>query len=227
MSSKYLLTCSNVEKKYISGSEKLEVLQNITFSASNGEKIIITGESGSGKSTLLNLIGGLDKVTSGSINVSGFAVSELPEDELTQYRRNIFGYIFQFHYLLRDFTAAENVMLPAFIGGIKKKDAERKAEELLKQVGLEDRADHYPFELSGGERQRVAVARALINEPEVILADEPTGNLDESNSRVIEDMLFQLVDDLGKTLILVTHDMGIVKKGHRHLQLEKGKITEG
>ncbi|RKX79986.1 MAG: lipoprotein-releasing system ATP-binding protein LolD [Spirochaetes bacterium] len=221
-----LLKLSEVSKTYITGSEFLPVLRGINLSVKEGSTVVITGESGSGKSTLLNLIGGLDVPTSGSIMAGGYEVERLSEKELTGYRSRVIGLIFQFHYLLKDFNALENVMIPAFMAGMPRKIAERRAEELLAQVNMYNRKDHYPSELSGGERQRVAVARALINDPPIVLADEPTGNLDERNSRNVEELLFSLVKKFGKTLILVTHDSEIAKRGDCHFQLELGLLVE-
>jgi lipoprotein-releasing system ATP-binding protein len=164
-------------------------------------------------------------VTRGIIRVDDVEVSSLEEEKLTVFRNKVVGYIFQFHYLLKDFTALENVMMPAYIGGMKKSQALRCAEDLLKQVGLKERFDHFPSQLSGGERQRVAVARALVNDPALLLADEPTGNLDENNSRNVEDILFTLVKEHGKTLILVTHDNSLASRGSVHKHLEKGVLT--
>ena len=165
-------------------------------------------------------------MTGGSISVSGFEVSRLAERDLTLFRSSIVGYVFQFHYLLKDFNALENVMLPAYIAGLRKREALDKAEKLLTQVGLDKRLSHYPSELSGGERQRVAVARALVNNPDVILADEPTGNLDEQNSRNVEGLLFEMVQAHGKTLVLVTHDRVLAARGSRTFHLENGVLTE-
>ncbi|MEJ2662488.1 MAG: ABC transporter ATP-binding protein, partial [Spirochaetia bacterium] len=188
-----LVTLNAVKKIYHTSAENLEVLKAVDLTVDEGTTVLITGESGSGKSTLLNMIGGLDEVSGGEISVGGVVITGLNEYELTDYRNRIIGFIFQFHYLLKDFTALENVMLPCVIANLPLKEARSKALEFLGDVGLEKRKDHYPSELSGGERQRVAVARALINSPKLILADEPTGNLDEKNSEIVLNLLFELV----------------------------------
>jgi lipoprotein-releasing system ATP-binding protein len=224
MNNNPVLTLQNVEKAYISRAEKLTVIKGVDLEIREGEIVVITGESGCGKSTLLNLIGGLDHLSAGHIVSAGYKVSHLHEDELTKYRNKVIGFIFQFHYLLKDFTAAENVMLPAFMGGADREEAMRKSRALLEQINMGARANHYPSQLSGGERQRVAVARSLINDPHIILADEPTGNLDEKNSRTVEDLLFTLVRKFKKTLILVTHDTIVREKVDRFYKLEKGKL---
>ncbi len=221
-----IIKIEKLYKSYKTGEEELTVLTNINTVIEENCSLTITGPSGSGKSTLLNLISGLDFPTSGVISVDGKRVDSMKESELTEYRSMYVGLIFQFHYLLNDFTALENVMLPNYMKGNDKRKASEKAMELLKEVGLEDRIEHYPLQLSGGERQRVAVARALINDPELILADEPTGNLDENNSAVVEDILFRLIADHKKTLILVTHDSALAKRGSRRMRLERGELFE-
>lgn len=221
-----ILTMKNIEKIYMTKAERLVVLENINITLKQGTTTVITGESGCGKSTFLNLIGGLDHVSGGEIVSAGYRVSHLSENELTEYRNRIIGFIFQFHYLLKDFTALENVMLPSFMGGRDKRKAVEQARILLSQVGMEKRADHYPSQLSGGERQRVAVARSLINDPYMILADEPTGNLDEKNSRNVEEILFTLVMKYEKTLVLVTHDTTLLERADRSFRLEAGSLLE-
>ncbi|MBI9103441.1 MAG: ABC transporter ATP-binding protein [Spirochaetales bacterium] len=213
-----------LKKSYISGSEELPVLKGVDFSLEKGEIALITGESGSGKSTFLNILGGLDRAESGSIVVDGQSIEELREESLSVYRKEKIGFIFQFHYLMKDFNTLENVFLPLYMGGMSKKQAESEARRYLDIIGLSHRLLHYPSQLSGGERQRAAVARALINDPSLVLADEPTGNLDEKNSRMIEELLFKLVKDFGKTLILVTHDTSLASRGDYHLHLEGGSF---
>ncbi|MBN2051001.1 MAG: ABC transporter ATP-binding protein [Spirochaetales bacterium] len=222
-----IIELQQVKKVYDIGPEHLEIISGVDAQWSDGSIIIITGESGSGKSTLLNMIGALDSVTEGTIHVAGHPLHSMSEDELTDFRSATVGFIFQFHYLMKDFTARENVMVPAFMRGMNKKDALDKAAELLTAVGMENRLDHFPSQLSGGERQRVAVARSLINDPPVVLADEPTGNLDERNSRKVEEILFQLVRSVGKTLVLVTHDNHLKEYGDQSFILEDGRLCEG
>ena len=187
---------------------------------------MITGESGAGKSTLLNIIAGLDSFNSGEIYAKDYEVHKLNEEDLSNYRMHYLGLIFQFHYLLKDFTALENVMLSALIAGEKKNEAKIRAMELLEDVKLSNRLNHYPSQLSGGERQRVAVARALINSPNLILADEPTGNLDKNNAQLVKELLFSVVDKHKKSLILVTHDTDIAKSADVWCVLEAGKLKK-
>ncbi|MDR2588981.1 MAG: ABC transporter ATP-binding protein [Spirochaetales bacterium] len=222
--SEAVLTLKEVSKTYTSASEKLTILRSVSFTVEAGKIVVITGASGCGKSTLLNLIGGLDTPTSGTIEAGRYQVGSLGEDGLTEYRRNVLGLVFQFHYLLKEFTALENIMLPARIAGLSRGEAKEKAELLIADVGLSDRKEHYPTALSGGERQRVAVARALMNDPLLILADEPTGNLDEGNSRLVEELLFSVVRKHGKTLILVTHDKSLAERGDQKYILNSGEL---
>lgn len=221
-----IVRIEGLEKTYKSSGESLTILKNLDMKVGRGTKCVIVGKSGSGKSTLLNIIGGLDTASSGRVEIDGEVISSLREEELTDYRQKFLGLIFQFHYLLKDFTALENVFLPSYMAGVSKKEAMEKARSLLNDVGLSDRIDHLPSALSGGERQRVAVARSLINDPELILADEPTGNLDPSNAAVIGDLLFSMADKYRKTLILVTHDMNLAAKGDLRLFLKNGALTE-
>jgi lipoprotein-releasing system ATP-binding protein len=208
------------------GSEDLTVLEDISLAVREGSTVVISGESGSGKSTLLHLIGGLDSPTAGRIRFQELEISGLGEAELVEYRNRRLGFIFQLHYLLRDFTALENVYMPAAIAGAAGAAARRRAERLLEQVGLAGRRTHYPVELSGGERQRVAVARALMNDPLLILADEPTGNLDERSSVQIRDLLYGLVGEYRKTMILVTHSRELAEAGNQRLVLEHGRLRQ-
>ena len=221
-----IVTIENLEKTYTTDSETLTILKNLNLTIAAGTKNVIVGESGSGKSTFLNIIGGLDTATAGTVRVGDYEVSALGEDALTEYRSRFLGLIFQFHYLLKDFTALENVFLPAYMAGVPKAEARKKAANLLADVGLHDRMHHLPSQLSGGERQRVAVARALINDPQIILADEPTGNLDPANAVMIGDLLFSMADKYKKTLILVTHDMSLAQKGDVCYAIVHGQLAE-
>ena len=222
--SETILQITNLEKKYVSDSENLIVLHDLNLTVKKGRKIVIVGESGSGKSTLLNIIGGIDKFESGSVIAGKWDVGNLNEKQISQYRSLFLGLIFQFHYLLKDFSALENVYMPALIAGIPKKIAIKKAEQLLEDVGVYERKNHLPGQLSGGERQRVAVARSLINNPSLILADEPTGNLDPANAEKIGNLLFSIVEKYQKTLILVTHDLNLAKNGDEQLRIVDGKL---
>ncbi len=219
------LAVEDLCKSFPNGSERLHVLTGINLTVRSGEVVSITGESGSGKSTLLGLIAGLDLPDSGAIHVGDKRVEQLGEQQLTRYRALTVGLIFQFHYLLRDFTTLENVMLPALMQNRRRRDVQERAEGLLAQVGLQDRLQHLPPQLSGGERQRVAAARALINDPMLILADEPTGNLDDRNSRVVEDTLLALASEFGKTLLVVTHNPALAERAGRTLFLERGCLV--
>ena len=224
-----ILTIKNLEKVYVTDSEKLTVLKGLNLNVEEGSKITVVGESGSGKSTLLNIIGGIDNVTSGIVKAGNektgeWEVTSLSESKMSDYRSHFLGLIFQFHYLLKDFTALENVYMPALIAGLSKKEAIERAKELLSDVGVADRSDHLPSQLSGGERQRVAVARALINDPTLILADEPTGNLDPANAQKIGELLFSMADKYEKTLILVTHDMKLASRGDQQFSIVEGRL---
>ncbi|MBQ0039162.1 MAG: ABC transporter ATP-binding protein [Treponema sp.] len=226
MNSEIVLELKNIEKTYRSSGETLTILKDLDLSLERGKKCVIVGKSGSGKSTLLNIMGGLDDATAGSVIVNGMDICGMNDKQRNEFRKKVLGLVFQFHYLLKDFTALENIFLPAYMAGISKKDAMEKARALLEEVGLSDRADHLPSQLSGGERQRVAVARCLVNEPEIILADEPTGNLDPENALLIGDMLFSLSEKHGKTLVLVTHDMNLASKGDVRYSIENGKLLQ-
>ena len=219
-----IVSVKSLEKTYKSEGESLTILKDLNLEIEKGKKSTIVGESGSGKSTFLNIIGGLDNATSGSVRCGDYELSNLDEKKLSDYRSHFLGLIFQFHYLLKDFTALENTFLPSIMAGTPKKEAIEKARALLSDVGLEKRLSHLPGQLSGGERQRVAVARSLMNDPQLILADEPTGNLDPQNALMIGDLLFSMVDKYKKTLLLVTHDMNLSKKGDIVYSIKNGRL---
>ena len=223
--SEIIVSVKSLEKTYKTDSESLTILKDLNLEIERGTKITIVGESGSGKSTFLNIIGGLDNATGGTVKCGDYELSRLSEASLSKYRTHFLGLIFQFHYLLKDFTALENAFLPSLMAGVPKKEAIEKAKQLLRDVGLENRLSHLPSQLSGGERQRVAVARSLMNDPELILADEPTGNLDPQNAKMIGDLLFSMVDKYKKTLLLVTHDMNLAKKGDICYSIQNGKLA--
>ena len=222
---KTLLKVSNIVKNYVSGTEILHILKGISFEIEEGASVAINGQSGSGKSTFLNIIGGLDRTDEGAVFIGDDEITSLSEKELSVYRSKKVGFIFQFHYLLKDFTALENIMLPAYIAGINKKDAMDRARSLLADVKLEERGGHFPSQLSGGERQRVAVARSMVNDPALILADEPTGNLDPQNSEIVAQLLYEGAQKRGKTLIVVTHDKKVAARACLRLVLENGQLS--
>lgn len=221
-----IVQIEGLEKNYVNQSETLRVLKGLSLTIKKGERVCITGESGNGKSTLLNILGGIDTASGGVVKAGGNELSALDEDALTEYRARFVGLVFQFHYLLKDFSALENVFLPAYMAGMHKSDAMKKAEKLLEDVGLSHRKNHLPSELSGGERQRVAVARALVNDPSLVLADEPTGNLDPANAAMIGELLFQVAKNYDKTLLVVTHDMDLASRGETLYKLEDGVLKK-
>ena len=220
-----MIRAEGIVKNYISGDETLHILRGVSFSIPLGLSAAISGRSGSGKSTLLNILGGLDRSDGGKAFVGGLEITALPEKDLSVYRSKKVGFIFQFHYLLKDFTALENVMLPAYIAGMKKKEAVERARELLADVRLTDRASHFPSQLSGGERQRVATARSMVNDPDLILADEPTGNLDPDNSALVAELLYASAEKWGKTLLVVTHDEKLAARASSRYTLENGLLA--
>jgi lipoprotein-releasing system ATP-binding protein len=213
-----------IVKSFPSGEGRLEVLRGASLAVEAGEIVAVVGPSGSGKSTLLHCLGGLDRPDAGRIAVDGIELSELPESEVARVRNLRIGFVFQFHHLLPDFTALENVMLPGLIAGRSEGDARERARELLEWVGLSARTSHAPAELSGGEQQRVAVARALANRPAAILADEPSGNLDARTASDLHDLLTRLRDDRGASFVVATHDASLARRADRVLALEEGRL---
>lgn len=221
-----IIEIKDLEKTYVSKGESLTVLKDLSFSIEEGTRTAIVGSSGNGKSTLLNIISGIDTATSGFVKVGKYELSKMTEKDLCKYRSEFIGLVFQFHYLLKDFTALENIFLPAYMAGKNKKIAMEKAESLLQEIGLYGRKNHLPSELSGGERQRVAVARSLINDPKIILADEPTGNLDPENAALISDLLYGVSEKYSKTLVIVTHDIEVAKKAQIIYRLQDKQIVQ-
>lgn len=203
----------------------LQVLKGIDLTIGKGEVVSIVGPSGAGKTTLLQIMGTLDKADTGTVAINGMEVSTLNERELSAFRNRHIGFVFQFHQLLPEFTALENVMIPAYIAKVPHKEAHRHATDVLELLGLADRADHKPNELSGGEKQRVAVARALINRPSVIFADEPSGSLDTKNKEELHRLFFELRDKLQQTFVIVTHDEGLAKLTDRTIHMLDGRIS--
>lgn len=220
----FILEVSSVSKTFRTGSREVHVLEDIHFRVPEGSSIAIVGPSGSGKTTLLGLCAGLDRPTSGSITLNQIILDRLTEDEMAQVRNQHVGFVFQNFQLIQTLTALENVMIPLELRG--NKNARQQASELLTRVGLGDRISHYPSQLSGGEQQRVAIARAFSNEPKILFADEPTGNLDEETGQSVEDLLFEINKEKGTTLILVTHDLELAEKTQQIVRLKGGKIVE-
>ena len=217
-----MIQLKNITKSF--GS--LQVLRGIDLSVEEGQVVSIVGPSGAGKTTLLQIMGTLDKADSGQVIINGQDISALNQKKLSRFRNKHLGFVFQFHQLLPEFTALENIMIPAFIGGADKKEAEERARELLQFMGLADRATHKPNELSGGEKQRVAVARALVNHPDVIMADEPSGSLDSQNKEDLHKLFLDLRDKYGQTFVIVTHDESLATLTDRTIHMKDGIIID-
>ena len=220
-----ILACEAVCKNYYDGQLNVQVLDNLTLQVEKGRSIGIVGASGSGKSTLLHILGGLDKPTSGRVSLMGQDLSELSQKQLSRLRNQHLGFVYQFHHLLPEFSALENVMMPLLIGKRPKEQARERALLMLEKVGLKDRVQHRPGELSGGERQRAAIARALVTDPACLLADEPTGNLDRKNALNILDMMMELKQELGTALVVVTHDDEMAARFDRVLNMADGALS--
>lgn len=221
-----VLQCEQVTKKFHDGSLYVDVLKKVDLHIKPGEKVAIVGTSGSGKSTLLHLLGGLDKPTSGKIYVSGKEITRMSEKDKSDFRNRCLGFIYQFHHLLPEFTVLENVSMPLLLRNLSPKDAQEKANIILNRVGLSKRLSHRLGELSGGERQRTAIARALVTDPLCVLADEPTGNLDQYTASQVYELMLELNEFLGTSFIVVTHDMKMAAKMQRILLLENGALSE-
>ncbi len=222
-----LLKAAGITRQYCMGDTELEVLKGIDLSVARGEVVAVVGPSGVGKSTLLHILGGLDRPSSGSVWIDETDVFALSDAERARFRNRAVGFVFQFHHLLADFTALENVMLPLMIQGQDAGQARGPAVELFQSVGLSERMDHLPSELSGGESQRVAVVRALVTRPRLVLADEPSGNLDLERSAELHDMIWKLARDLEQTFVMVTHDMDLAGRADRIVRMEDGRIAKG
>ena len=219
-----IVECKGLEKTFASAAEELRVLDGLDFCVEKGSRVAVSGASGCGKSTLLSILGGLDRASAGSVRIGRWRLDEAAERDLTEFRAVEVGFVFQFHYLLKDFTALENVALPAYMRGESRKEAFKRAHSLLSDMGLAERLDHLPSKLSGGERQRAAIARALINRPSLVLADEPTGNLDSASARSVRELLFGLSERYGTTLILVTHDPSLASEADLSYTLADGRL---
>ncbi|MBE5252978.1 lipoprotein-releasing ABC transporter ATP-binding protein LolD [Mixta mediterraneensis] len=226
MSNSPLLQCRDLCKRYQEGSVQTEVLRNVAFSLQPGELMAIVGSSGSGKSTLLHLLGGLDAPTSGDVVFDGKSLNAMSSSAKAELRNRELGFIYQFHHLLPDFSALENVAMPLLIGKSGKAEAQDRAREILQAVGLEHRATHRPSELSGGERQRVAIARALVNKPRLVMGDEPTGNLDARNADAIFELLGELNVRQGTAFLVVTHDLLLAKRMTRQMRMRDGQLSD-
>ncbi len=220
-----ILTCTDIHKSFQKrDEEKLDILKGISLSIEESKINVIVGKSGVGKSTLLHILAGLDKPDSGSVTFGEYNLNKMKDEEISKFRNQNLGFVFQFHHLLPEFTALENISIPQMIGGMDKERADKRSRELLDIIGLADRWNHNPSELSGGEQQRIAIARALANNPKIIFADEPTGNLDTANSSIIHELIIKLRDELDLTFLMVTHNKELMSIGDRIIEMKDGVI---
>lgn len=221
-----ILSARNIVKSFSTDrKERLEILKDISLNIEEKKITVIVGPSGAGKSTLLHILGGLDKPDAGSVHILGQELSKLSNSQTDSLRNSSIGFIFQFHHLLPEFSAEENIMIPLLIKGISRSESQKRSDELIELVNLSHRKKHRPSELSGGEQQRIAVARAIANDPPLIFADEPTGNLDSANSEVINNFFIRLRDDYGKTLVIVTHNKDLMAIADNTVAMQDGKIS--
>ncbi len=219
-----ILQAKNIDKSFSNGKTNLSVLKNFSLDVEVGQIITIMGQSGSGKTTALNILGTLDQADAGELTINGTQVHDMNETELSTIRNRDIGFVFQFHHLLPEFSAIENILMPTWINGVD--DRRDRALDLIEKMGLSERKDHFPSQLSGGERSRVAVARALMNKPKLVLADEPTGNLDEKNANKLIDLLGKINKDFHQAIVLTTHNPKIARIGHKQFFLENGSLSE-
>lgn len=215
-----MINIKNIRKSF----GELEVLKGVSLNVAKGELITIVGRSGAGKTTLMQIMGTLMPADAGEVSISGVDVMKLSSNELADFRNKNIGFVFQFHHLLPEFSAVENVMIPAMIAGVRRQEARVRAMELLSMLNIASRADHKPSQMSGGEQQRVAIARALVNSPSVLFADEPSGNLDTHNKKELHDLFFKLQRELGQTIVIVTHDESLAEQSDRRIEIVDGKI---
>jgi len=219
-----VISAQGLSKNYNEGPGSLQIFSDLDFELKPGESVGIVGSSGAGKTTLLNILGGLDSASNGHVSLCGEDLTQCSDKALTRIRNKHLGFVYQFHHLLSEFTATENVAMPLYIAGMRRSLANQKAKDLLGKVGLAARSEHKPSELSGGERQRVAIARALVNDPKCVLMDEPTGNLDEATAQSIQQLMLSLQTELNTSFVVVTHDLRLASKMDRVLLMEQGKL---